>query len=98
MKYKSCSIYGTTSVLSGLGKLWGIDSNYYFFFINLTNNNYKGNLVQVTHIDIRDTIYLEEGVFLLSTFSKISHNKRHKKMLKKLNKALQHNRKNWVKL
>ena len=31
---------------------------------DLTNNNYKGNLVQVIDIDIRHRIYLEEGVLL----------------------------------
>ena len=31
---------------------------------NLTNSNYKGNLVQVIDIDIKGMIDLEEGVFI----------------------------------
>ena len=35
---------------------------------NLTNNDYKGNLVQVIEVDIMDWIELEEVLFLLSTY------------------------------
>ena len=43
---------------------------------NLTNDNYKGNLVQVIEIDIRGTIDLEEGVFLtLNIIQNKSQNK-----------------------
>ena len=31
---------------------------------NLTNKNYKGNLVQVIDIDVRDTIDLNKGVVI----------------------------------
>ena len=44
--------------------------------VNITNNNYKGNLVQVIDIDIRGTIDLEEGVFItLNIIQQKSQNK-----------------------
>ena len=42
---------------------------------NLTNKNYKGNLVQLIYIDILYAIDLEEGVFLTLNIIKKTQNK-----------------------
>ena len=43
---------------------------------NLTNKNYKGNLVQVINIYVRDTIDLNKGVFItINITQKITQNK-----------------------
>ena len=45
---------------------------------DLSNNNYKGNIVQVIDIDISDVIVLKEGLFLnLNSFIYVNGDTKH---------------------